>query len=135
MTGDVEILTGDPVEAGEPFVMRIRELPGTMIPLYSHPVDENITIVQGECGTSRWVTNGTKSALKELRAGDYAFAPKGSTMFGYCPNGAIVQVHGVGPFTIHWHHAVKTRNSPRRREHVQVSQRRPGENGSRRGGD
>src|SRR5437773_598330 len=39
MSGDVEILSGDPEKAGEPFVMRIRELPGTRIPVHSHPVD------------------------------------------------------------------------------------------------
>lgn len=109
MTGDVEILSGDPEKAGEPFVMRIRELPGTIIPLHSHPVDENVTIVQGTwyfAVGEKW----DRSALKELRAGDYAFAPKGSTMFGYCPDGAIVQVHGIGPFVIHWRHGVKTLN-------------------------
>jgi len=34
--------------------------------------------------------------------GEYVFIPKGSTMFGYSPTGAIVQVHGTGPFHIHW---------------------------------
>jgi hypothetical protein len=29
-------------------------------------------------------------------------------MFGYCPDGAIVQVHGVGPFVIHWAHDATT---------------------------
>jgi hypothetical protein len=29
-------------------------------------------------------------------------------MFGYSPGGAIVQVHGVGPFRIHWHNGLKT---------------------------
>jgi hypothetical protein len=47
MSGDVEILYGDPEAAGEPFVMRIRELPGTIVPPHSHPVDEHITVVQG----------------------------------------------------------------------------------------
>lgn len=111
MTGDVEILSGDPEKPGEPFVMRIRELPGTIIPLHSHPVDENVTVVQGTwyfAVGDKW----DKSALKELRAGDYAFAPKGSTMFGYCPDGAVVQVHGVGPFVIHWLHGAKTLNDP-----------------------
>jgi quercetin dioxygenase-like cupin family protein len=111
MTGDVEILSGDPEKAGEPFVMRIRELPGTIIPLHSHPVDENVTIVQGTwyfAVGEKW----DRAALKELRAGDYAFAPKGSTMFGYCPDGAIVQVHGIGPFVIHWMHGAKTLNDP-----------------------
>jgi len=109
MTGDVEILSGNPEKAGDPFVMRIRELPGTMIPLHSHPVDENITVVQG----SWYFAVGDvwdRSALRELRTGDYAFAPKGSTMFGYCPDGAVVQVHGVGPFLIHWMHGAKTLN-------------------------
>ena len=107
MTGDVEILDGDPEKRGEPFTIRIRELPGTIIPLHSHPVDEHITVVQG---TWHFAVGKTwdKAALQELRAGDYAFAPKGSTMFGYCPDGAIVQVHGIGPFLIHWLHGSKT---------------------------
>src|SRR5688500_14608567 len=107
MSGDVEILYGDPEKPGEPFAMRIRELPGTMIPLHTHPVDEHITVVQGTwyfaVGTS-W----DQAALKELRAGDYAFAPKGSTMYGYSPDGAIVQVHGIGPFLLHWVHGAKS---------------------------
>jgi len=106
-SGDAEILAGDPDKAGEPFVMRIHELPGTKIPLHSHPVDENITVVQGTwyfAVADKW----ERAALTPLRAGDYAFAPKGSTMFGWCPDGAIVQVHGIGPFQIHWHHGLKT---------------------------
>jgi len=47
MAGDVEILYGDPEVPGEPFVMRIRELPGAIVPPHSHPVDEHITVVQG----------------------------------------------------------------------------------------
>lgn len=107
MSTDVEVLSGDPEKAGEPFVIRIHELPGTIIPLHSHPVDENITVVQGTwyfAVGSVW----DKAALTPLHAGDYAFAPKGSTMFGYCPDGAIVQVHGVGPFLIHWAHDART---------------------------
>ncbi len=111
MTGDVEILSGDPEKPGDPFVMRIWELPGTKIPVHSHPVDENITVVQG----SWYFALGEvwdRAALTELKAGDYAFAPKGSSMFGYCPDGAIVQVHGVGPFLIHWLHGAKTLDDP-----------------------
>lgn len=111
MTGDVEILSGDPEKAGEPFVMRIRELPGTMVPLHSHPVDENITVLTGTwyfAVGDKW----DRTALKPLHAGDYAFAAKGSTMFAYCPDGAVVQVHGIGPFTIHWKHGAKTLDDP-----------------------
>jgi quercetin dioxygenase-like cupin family protein len=101
MTGDVELLYGDPEVAGQPFVMRIRELPGAKVPPHSHPVDEHITVVQGT-----WYfalgSEFKREALQELKAGSYAFAPKGSTMFAFSPDGAVVQVHGVGPFHIDW---------------------------------
>ena len=101
MTQDVEILYGDPEKVGEPFVIRIRELPGGIIPPHRHPVDENITVVKG----TLYFGVGEKfdrAAMKKMKAGSYAFIPKGSTMFGYTPEAAIVQVHGVGPFHIQW---------------------------------
>jgi len=100
MTGDVELLYGNPETPGEPFVMRIRELPGAMVPPHTHPVDEHITVVQG----TWYFAIGSEyrpEQLKELKTGSYAFAPAGASMFGFSPNGAIVQVHGVGPFRIH----------------------------------
>src|ERR1051326_5366295 len=101
MSEDVEVLSGDPEKVGEPFVIRIRELAGGIIPPHRHPVDENITVVQG----TLYFGVGDKfdrKAMKEMKVGSYAFIPKGSTMFGYTPEAAIVQVHGIGPFHIHW---------------------------------
>ena len=81
--------------------MRIRELPGTIIPPHRHPIDEHITVVQGTLyfGVG---DRFDRAAMREIKAGEYVFIPKGSTMFGYSPEGAIVQVHGIGPFHIHW---------------------------------
>lgn len=110
MSQDVEILYGDPEKVGEPFVMRIGELPGGIIPPHRHPVDEHITVVQG----TLYFGVGDKfdrAAMKEMKAGSYAFIPKGSTMFGYTPEAAIVQVHGVGPFHIHWRAGTNWRDS------------------------
>src|SRR4051812_24533413 len=56
ITGDVEVLQGDPEKAGEFYVMRINELPGTMIPVHTHPVDEALTVVKG----SWWFAQGDK---------------------------------------------------------------------------
>jgi len=100
MSQDVEILYGDPEKEGEPFVMRIRELPGTIIPPHKHPVDEHITVVQGTIYFAV-AEKFDRAAMKEIKAGGYAFIPKGSTMFGHIPDGAIVQVHGTGPFHIY----------------------------------
>ena len=101
MTEDVEVLYGDPEAEGQPFVMRIRELPGTLIPPHKHPVDEHITVVQGTI----YFAVGERldrASMTEIKAGGYAFIPAGSTMSGYIPDGAIVQVHGTGPFHIYW---------------------------------
>ena len=105
--GDVEILKGDPEKPGEFYVMRINELPGTMIPVHTHPVDETLTVVKG----SWWFAQGDKwdkASLRELRTGDYAFAPRGTSMFAWCPDGGVVQLQGIGPFVIHWKHGVVT---------------------------
>jgi len=111
MSGDVEILYGDPDAAGEPFVMRIRELPGTIVPPHSHPVDEHITILKGT-----WYfglgEEFDRARLEELKPGSYAFAPKGASMFGYAPEEVIVQVHGIGPFEIRWHGGLRTLDDP-----------------------
>jgi quercetin dioxygenase-like cupin family protein len=106
MTGDVEILSGDPDSAGKPFVMRIHELPGTIVPPHTHPVDENVTVVQG----TWYFGSGEKfdsSALRELKLGSYAFMPAGTSMFASSPSGAVVQVHGIGPFHIHWRDSLR----------------------------
>ena len=111
MDGDVEFLFGHPDSAGRPFVMRIRELPGTIVPPHQHPVDEHITVVSGT-----WYFGAGErfdsTALRELTAGAYAFAPAGTTMFGYSPDGAVVQVHGIGPFHIHWRDGVRLLGEP-----------------------
>ena len=104
MAGDVQILYGDPDKPGEPFVMRIRELPGGVIPPHRHPVDEHITVVSGTVyfAIGEADMKFDRAAMKKLEAGSYAFIPKGRTMMGWTPDAAVVQVHGVGPFHIHW---------------------------------
>jgi hypothetical protein len=117
MSQDVEVLFGDPEAVGKPFVMRIRELPGGVIPAHRHPVDEHITVVQGTLFFSVGDECDRKK-MQKLETGSYVFIPKGSTMCGYTPEAAIVQVHGVGPFHIHWRarntwrDSLKTLDSP-----------------------
>src|SRR5262249_52425503 len=77
--GDVQLLLGDPDSAGA-FVMRINELPGTIVPPHSHPVDEHVTVVQG----TWWFAFGDRfdsTALRAVPTGGYVFAPAGTTMF------------------------------------------------------
>jgi len=106
IAGDVEIVSGHPDSAG-PFVMRVHELPGSIVPPHTHPMDENITVVQGTWYFATGETFDT-TRLQAMPAGTYAFVPAGTSMFGMSRDGAIVQVHGTGPFPIHWRYGVVT---------------------------
>ena len=111
MTTDSEVIHGDPDAPGQPFVIRIRELAGGIVPPHTHPVDEHITVLEG----TWWFGTGERfdrAKLTPLPAGSYAFAPKGTTMFAWAPEAAVVQVHGVGPFHIHWRGGMRTLDDP-----------------------
>ena len=98
---DGERVVGDPDKAGVPFVVRIRELPGNVVPPHIHHFDENITVVQG---TWYFGIGSTFDAAKlhKLPVGSFVFIPHGTPMFGYAPDAVTVQVHGIGPFEQHF---------------------------------
>jgi quercetin dioxygenase-like cupin family protein len=92
-----EVLVGNASTHNRPFVFRIRELPGTVIPPHTHPIDENITVLHGTFyfGIGR---RFDPDALHVLPAGSFIFVPHGTPMFGYAPEAVVVQIHGVGVF-------------------------------------
>ena len=97
---EVAIIDGDPTKEGVPFVIRFRSAPGTQLPPHSHPIDEHITILSGV-----WcVGMGDRfdeHACRDLPAGSYLVIPKGMSHFAVA-KGSVVQLHGIGPFKIHW---------------------------------
>ncbi|HKT50718.1 MAG TPA: cupin domain-containing protein [Candidatus Angelobacter sp.] len=107
LSEDAVVIQGDVEKEGQEFVMRIRELRGGFIPPHTHPVDEHITVLAGN------VCLGTgpefdRARLHCLGQGGYAFFPKGTTIFGESTEPATVQVHGVGPFHLHWKYPLQT---------------------------
>ena len=96
-----EGLVGTPSAANRPFVFRIREMPGTVIPPHTHPIDENITVLQG----TFYFGIGPRfdeHALHALPVGSFVFIPHGTPMFGYVREAVTLQIHGVGAFKQHF---------------------------------
>jgi len=108
---DAVVIQGDPEKEGQEFVMRIRELRGSFIPPHTHPVDEHITVLDGNVclGTG---PEFVREKLECLGPGGYAFFPRGTTIFGESLAPATVQVHGIGPFHLHWKYPLQTFESP-----------------------
>jgi len=97
---EVAIIRGDPTKEGVPFVFRLRSTPGTQLPPHWHSGDEQVTVISGTWCVGmgeRFDANG----CRDMGAGSYIFIPKGMRHFAVA-KGDVVQVHGVGPFTIHW---------------------------------
>jgi hypothetical protein len=93
----VEKVSGDPEKAGVPFVIRIHNDAGYIVFPHVHPIDENITVVQG----SWWLGMGerfTRSTLEPLELGAFGMVPKNMAHFAWSKTETIIQVHGIGPF-------------------------------------
>jgi quercetin dioxygenase-like cupin family protein len=108
MTDQDELVYGDTKAVGKPFVVRVRELSGTIAAPHTHTFDENITVLQGT-----WYFGiGDRfdpAKLHELPAGSFIFIPSGTPMFGYAKNGPVtVQIHGIGPYTQKFCHPLAT---------------------------
>jgi len=93
-----ERVWGDPDAVGKAFVARIHADRGYIVLPHSHPIDENIVILQGEWAFAmgaRYVP----SELAVINVGGFAFGPKDMPHFAWSKTDSTIQVHGVGPFS------------------------------------
>jgi uncharacterized protein DUF4437 len=93
------VLDGDPSKAGRPFTLRLKMPDGYKVPPHWHPVDENVTTLEGVI----MMGVGEKfdqAATHEMPVGAYAKMPKGLRHYASARGETTIQVHGVGPFEI-----------------------------------
>ena len=104
------VLAGDPGKAGE-YTVRLRMPSGYRIAPHTHPTDENVTVIQGtfEVGLGE---RFNASAVKPLTSGGFIVAPANMAHYAQSRGQTIVQVHGIGPFTLTY---VNSADDPRTR--------------------
>ena len=96
----VAVLEGDPAKEG-PFVMRLLFPDGYHIPAHTHPKTERVTVISGVL----YLAMGDKldrSAAQKLSTGTYGFWPAGMKHAAWADSETVIQVHGVGPWTINY---------------------------------
>jgi hypothetical protein len=94
-----ETVSGDPNKPGALFVIRIRNDDGQIVMPHWHPEDEHIVVVKGHW----YLGDGHKfdrSALREMKPGDYGLVPKKMMHFAWSEGETVIQVHGIGPFQV-----------------------------------
>lgn len=104
-------LEGDPGQPGS-YTMRAKIPAGYKIPPHMHDGDEHVTVIEGTFFIAlgdKWDT----AKGKELPAGSFALLPKGTKHFAWSADEAIIQLHGTGPWAIHYlNPADDPRNKP-----------------------
>ena len=94
-------VSGDPTKPGALYVIRIHSEAGYIIMPHTHPEDEHITVLQGtwELGMGE---RFNRKALETMEMGGYGLVGKKMAHFAFSKTDAVVQVHGIGPFTTTW---------------------------------
>ena len=100
------ILEGD-LKKAAPFTMRIKLPPNFKIPTHTHPVFERVTVLSGTFHLG--IGEKFDSAkTKAYPAGGVIMMPPGMPMFAYTTDEeTIIQLHGTGPWGIHYLDPVK----------------------------
>jgi len=88
---------GDPKTPGAEFVVRYQAKVRLHIPPHWHPGDEHVTVLAGKFAVARGRTYNSKK-LRPLRTGSYVCIPARQPHFSWFERGALVQIHGTGPF-------------------------------------
>src|SRR5262245_7474263 len=104
----VAVLEGDPAKEG-PFVMRIKLPDGYRISPHTHPKTERVTVISG----TFFVGEGAKFDPKKghpMTAGTFGTWPAGMKHFVWTEGETIIQIHGIGPWTLEY---VNSRDDPR----------------------
>jgi ChrR Cupin-like domain len=98
---EIAVISGDPTKAGSPFVVRFRYHGKSRIPPHWHPVDENLTVLNGTFRIGMG-ERGDEAATTALGVGAYALLPAKMPHYAWADDNTVVQAHGIGPFTINY---------------------------------
>lgn len=95
----VSAIEGDPARADALFTLRAKLPAGWRILPHYHGADEHVTVLQGALHMGMGDRFNRESA-RALPVGGFAVMPKDSHHYAFAEGETIIQLHGVGPWTI-----------------------------------
>ena len=105
------LVSGNPGKAGGLFVIRLKMPAGYRIARHWHPGDEHVTVLEGSLTLS--MGEAGKAHAATFAPGDYVLLPARMRHEASTTTGAVVQVHGTGPFQLNY---VDAKDDPRTRD-------------------
>ncbi|MGI8619474.1 MAG: DUF4437 domain-containing protein [Gemmatimonadaceae bacterium] len=92
------VLEGDPAKA-QLFTLRVKLPNNYVVPPHSHGAWEHVTVISGVLHLGMG-DRFTMAGATELRAGSFAAIPSGMRHFVHAAGETVLQIHGMGPFTV-----------------------------------
>ena len=94
----VAVLEGDPTKDGL-FTMRLWFPDGFKVAPHWHSKVEHVTVISGTLNLGMG-EKFDQAATREMPAGTFGFWAAGMKHFGWAKGDTVLQLHGVGPWTI-----------------------------------
>lgn len=94
----VAVIEG-PLNEAAPFIMRLKLPANYQIPAHQHTAIEHVTVISGTFHLGMG-DKLDRSATRSLGAGSVAVMPIGMRHFAWTGEETVIQVHGIGPWTI-----------------------------------
>ena len=94
------VLEGDPAKEGF-FTMRISMPDGFKVPPHTHPKVEHVTVISGTFNFGMG-DKFDQAATQVMSAGAFGFWPAGMKHFAWVKGETVLQLHGIGPWTIEY---------------------------------
>ena len=94
------VLEGDPTKEG-PFTMRLKLPDGWKVPPHTHPKVEHVTVISGTFNFGMG-EKFDQAATRPMPAGTFGFWPAGMKHFAWARGETVVQLHGIGPWSIEY---------------------------------
>ena len=112
----VAVVAGDPGKDG-PYVVRLKVPKGYKVAPHTHPTDENVTVLSGTFHIAMGDKFDPKAGDK-LTSGGFFTAKAGMQHYAWASSPAVIQVHGMGPFSITY---VNPADDPRNKPTAQAT--------------
>ena len=94
------VLEGDPTKEGF-FTMRVLMPDGYRISPHTHPKVEHVTVISGTFNFGMG-DKFDQTTTKAMPAGTFGYWPAGMKHFAWARGETIIQLHGIGPWTIEY---------------------------------
>jgi quercetin dioxygenase-like cupin family protein len=99
----IAVLEGD-LNKAEPFTMRLKLPADSKLGAHTHSTVEHVTVLSGSLYMGAGDQLDRDQAVA-LPSGSFAVFQPGHSMFAWADEETVIQVHGVGPWGIHYLHS------------------------------